>query len=58
MARPRKYNSDDERVLAHRRHQTTYGSQIWECEKCHCKLLLGNRAKHFKSEKHKRNSAI
>ena len=57
MARPRKYNSDDERVLAHRKHQTAYGSQVWDCSNCGCEILLGNRPKHLKSKKHERNSA-
>jgi ribosomal protein L37AE/L43A len=57
MARPQKYKSDDERIKAHRAQQTSYGRKIWECDICGCKLQLGNKSNHVKSEKHAKNSA-
>ena len=35
--------------------QTSYGRKIWECDICGCKLQLGNKSNHFKSEKHAKN---
>ena len=55
MARPKKYKSDDERISADRVHKNKYSRKDWECVICSCKLQLGNKSNHFKSEKHIRN---
>ena len=55
MARPQKYKSDDERIKAHRVLKNNYSRKEWECHICNCKLQLGNKSNHFKSEKHEKN---
>jgi hypothetical protein len=57
MARPQKYKSDDERIKAHREHKNNYSRKNWECDICSCKLQLGNKSNHLKSEKHGNNLA-
>lgn len=57
MARPHKYNSDDERIKAHRVMKNTYSRKEWACDICSCKLQLGNKSNHFKSEKHRKSAA-
>jgi ribosomal protein L37AE/L43A len=55
MARPQKYKSDAERIRANRVQKNNYSRKEWECDKCGCKLQLGNKSNHFKSEKHVKN---
>jgi ribosomal protein L37AE/L43A len=57
MARPRKHQTDDDRIKAHRAQQNKYGRKIWECDVCSCKLQLGNKSNHFRSKKHANNVA-
>ena len=57
MARPHKYNSDDERIKDHRVLKNNYSRKEWECDICSCKLQMGNKSNHFKSEKHRKSAA-
>jgi hypothetical protein len=54
MARPQKYNSDDERIKARRVQQNNYSRKNWECGFCGRKLQLGNKSNHFKSKIHEK----
>jgi len=57
MARPQKYNSEEERIKVHRVLKNNYSRKIWECGICSCKLQLGNKSNHYKSEKHRKKAA-
>ena len=57
MARPQKYKSDDERIKANRAQKNKYSRKDWKCDTCGCKLQLGNKSNHLKSEKHEQNLA-
>lgn len=57
MARPQKYKSTDEKLIAYRVHKNKYSRKEWECDICDCKVQLGNKSNHLKSEKHRKNLA-
>jgi hypothetical protein len=57
MARPQKYKSTHEKIIANRVLKNKYSRKEWDCDICDCKLQLGNKSNHFKSEKHKKNLA-
>jgi hypothetical protein len=57
MVMPQKYKSTDERIRAQRAQQNKYSRKEWECDICCCKVQLGNKSNHFKSEKHSKNTA-
>ena len=57
MARPQKYKSDDESINANRAQKNKYSRKDWKCDICGCKLQLGNKSNHLKSEKHGQNLA-
>ena len=53
---PRKYFTDRERTKAYKQQQNNYANKkFYECDKCECKINLGNKTKHLRSKKHHRN---
>jgi len=52
MARPLKHQTDNDRIKARRTQWNNYSRKMWECDVCACKLQLGNKSNHFRSEKH------
>lgn len=55
MARPKKYNSSDEKMNAYKEQQNIYAKKNWKCVDCDRTLLLGNKSNHCKSKKHLQN---
>jgi len=53
MAPPRKFLTEIDRVAAVRMNEHRYKNTKYLCEQCDSTVLLGNRAKHFRTEKHK-----
>jgi phosphopantetheinyl transferase (holo-ACP synthase) len=52
----RKYQTEEERKIAHKEQQNKYAAKAWTCKECKCTIRLGNKWQHLKSIKHKNNT--
>jgi hypothetical protein len=55
MARPRKYETVEEKIKAYKTQCNNYAKKNWKCTVCDCNLQIGNKSTHFKSKKHRKN---
>ena len=58
MPPPKKYNTEEERIEAYKAQQNKYSMKDWKCDICQCIIKLGNKSKHLKSKKHRKNNNI
>ena len=58
MAPTKKYDTEEERIEAYKAQQNNYAKKEWYCNVCDCVIRLGNKTKHLKSLKHKKNQAL
>ena len=52
MTPPRKYFTDEDRAHAVKEQRHKYQHRKFDCESCVCHLLICNKARHLKSQKH------
>ena len=52
MTPPRKYFTDEDRAHAVKEQRHKYQHCKFDCESCVCNLLICNKARHLKSQKH------
>lgn len=48
----RKYDNEEDRRESYRKSQLKYATKPWTCKACNTTILLGNKTKHLKSQKH------
>ena len=53
-----KYTTAEERLVAQREQKNRYSRKPYECENCKVTIFLGNKWKHKRTKKHKKNIEI
>lgn len=53
-----KYDNEEDRREGYRLAQLQYAKKPWTCDTCKKTILLGNKTKHLRFNKHKKLSSI